>query len=69
MMLISQKHRYWSIVTSNSFYILLQTLMFEVRNPDGSWPRKITIKLCIYPNTDDIKLWSFDVFDTVGMLK
>ena len=40
--------------------------MLEVRNYDGSWPRKITLELCIYPNTNDIKQWSFDVFDTVG---
>ena len=40
--------------------------MLEVRNHDGSWQRKITLKLCIYPNTNDIKQWSFDMFDTVG---
>ena len=43
--------------------------MVEVRNPDGTWPKKIELKLCIYPHIDDIKLWSFDVFDTVGMSK
>ena len=66
MMLISPNHKYQSILSSNCFYILLQTLMLEVRNYDGSWPRKITLELCIYPNTNDIKQWSFDVFDTVG---
>ena len=40
--------------------------MLEVRNCDGSWPKKIELKVCIYPHTDDIKLSSFDVFDTVG---
>ena len=40
--------------------------MLEVRNLDGSWPRKIELKLCVCPNTNNIKLWSFDVFDTVG---
>ena len=42
--------------------------LLEIRNTDGSWPRKTKLKLCVYPNIDDIKLWSFDVFDTVGML-
>ena len=41
-------------------------LMLEVRNPDGSWPRKVELKLCVCPNTNDIKLWSFDAFDIVG---
>ena len=43
--------------------------MLEVRNPHGSWPKKIELKLYIYPNTDDFKLLSFDVFDTVGKLE
>ena len=43
--------------------------MLEVRNPDGSWPKKINLELCVYPHTDDIKVWSFDVYDTVGKLK
>ena len=43
--------------------------MLEVRNPDDKWPKKIELKLCVYPNTDDIKLWSFDIFDTVGKLE
>ena len=41
--------------------------MLEVRNPDGSWPKKVELKLCIHPNTNNIVLWSFDIFDTVGM--
>ena len=40
--------------------------MLEVRNPYGNWPRKITLKLCVYPHTNNIKEWSFDVLDTVG---
>ena len=43
--------------------------MLEVKNPDGSWPKKIELKLCVYPNITDIKLLSFDVFDTVGKLE
>ena len=43
--------------------------MFEIRNQDGSWPKTIELKLCVYPNTDDIKQWSFDMFDTVGKLE
>ena len=43
--------------------------MLEVRNPDGSWPKKIKLNLCVYPNINDIKHWSFDVFDTVGKLE
>ena len=43
--------------------------MLEVRNPNYKWPKKIELKLCVYPNINDIKLWSFDVFDTVGKLK
>ena len=42
--------------------------MLEIRNPDGSWPKRFELKLCVYPNTNDIKQWSFDVFDTVGKL-
>ena len=42
--------------------------MLEIRNPDGSWPKRFELKLCVYSNTDDIKQWSFDVFDTVGKL-
>ena len=42
-------------------------LKLEVRNPDGSWSKMVELKLCIYPNTNVIKLWSFDIFDTVGM--
>ena len=40
--------------------------MLEVRSLDGSWPRKINLELCIYPHTDVIKVWSFDVCNTVG---
>ena len=40
--------------------------MLEVRDRDGSWPKKIELNLCIYPHTDDVKLYSFGVFDTVG---
>ena len=40
--------------------------MLEVRNRDGSWPRKITLKLCVYPHTNNIKMWSFDVLDAIG---
>ena len=40
--------------------------MLEVRNLDGSWPKKINLELCVYPHTDDIIVWSFDVYDTVG---
>ena len=43
--------------------------MLEVKNPDGSWPKKIELNLCVYPNINDIKQWSFDVSDTVGKLK
>ena len=42
--------------------------MLEIRNPDGSWPRKIELKLYKYSNTDDIKQWLFDISDTVGKL-
>ena len=40
--------------------------MLEVKNYDGSWPRKMELILFEYPHTDNTKLWSFDVFDTVG---
>ena len=40
--------------------------MLEVRSLDGSWPRKIELILFVYPHTDNTKLWSFDMFDTVG---
>ena len=42
--------------------------MLEIRNPNGSWPKKIELKLYKYPNTNDIRQWSFDVLDTVGKL-
>ena len=40
--------------------------MLEVKNHDGSWPRKMELILFEYPHTHNTKLWSFDVFDTVG---
>ena len=40
--------------------------MLEVRNLNGSWPRKIELILFVYPHTDNTKLWSFDMFNTVG---
>ena len=40
--------------------------MLEVRNPNGSWPRKITLKLYLYPHISDTKEWSFEVLDTIG---
>ena len=40
--------------------------MLEVKNPDGSWPKDFKSKLCVYPNIDDIRLWSFDVSDNMS---
>ena len=43
--------------------------MLEIKNPDDSWPKKIQLKLCVYPHIDNIKLCTFDVLDTVGRLQ
>ena len=40
--------------------------MLEIKNPDGGWPKNIELKLCVYPNINDIKLWSFDVTDNMS---
>ena len=40
--------------------------MLEVSNPVCNWPTNIQLKLCKYPDTDDIKILTFHVFDSAG---
>ena len=47
---------------------LFQTkFIVEIKNSDDTWPMRLELKFCIYqsPHT---KIWTFDVYDTVGKL-